>query len=246
MQQAEDQLANLQSRRPSRPRSRRREANLRDAEAARDKMQEDLQRNQALLKTGSATVQIVDQEDADLRSAQGQGAGDDGRARHSSSAHGPAGGDRRRRRRRSMPRAPRSTQARWRLDQRYVVSPAAGVVADVLARPGETLAAGAPVVSLLPPENIFVRFFVPEPELARVHVGDHSRAAVRQLPPTISSATVSFIAPQAEYTPPFIYSESTRGKFVFLAEARPPPAQAALLNPGQPVTVRPHRADAPP
>ena len=55
----------------------------------------------------------------------------------------------------------------------------------------------------------------------------------------ISAATVSFISPQAEYTPPFIYSERTRSKFVFLAEARPPPAQAALLNPGQPVTVKP-------
>ena len=53
------------------------------------------------------------------------------------------------------------------------------------------------------------------------------------------SGTISFIAPQAEYTPPFIYSESTRVKFVFLAESRPPKAQAALLNPGQPVTVTP-------
>src|SRR5262249_56709951 len=62
--------------------------------------------------------------------------------------------------------------AQWRLDQRRVSSPVSGVVADVLARPGETLQAGAPVVSLLPPENIFVRFFVPEPMLARVHRGD--------------------------------------------------------------------------
>ena len=50
---------------------------------------------------------------------------------------------------------------------------------------------------------------------------------------------VSFVAPQAEYTPPFIYSESTRAKFVFLAEARPQLDQATLFNPGQPVTVKP-------
>ena len=63
-------------------------------------------------------------------------------------------------------------QAQWRLDQRSVAAPEAGLVADVIAFPGETLAAGAPVVSLLPPQNIFVRFFIPEPELAKVHVGD--------------------------------------------------------------------------
>ena len=52
-------------------------------------------------------------------------------------------------------------------------------------------------------------------------------------------ATVSFISPQAEYTPPLIYSESSRAKLVFLIEARPPSEQARLLNPGQPVEVRP-------
>ena len=129
-------------------------------------------------------------------------------------------------------------QAQWRLDQHSVASPAAGVIADVLARPGETLAAGAPVVSLLPPENIFVRFFIPERELSRAHVGEKVMFRCDGCMDDLSG-TISFIAPQAEYTPPFIYSESTRGKFVFLAEARPPKAQAALLNPGQPVTVTP-------
>jgi hypothetical protein len=62
--------------------------------------------------------------------------------------------------------------AQWRIDQRYVTAPVTSVVADVLARPGETIPADGPVVSLLPPENIFVRFFVPEAQLAGVHAGD--------------------------------------------------------------------------
>jgi HlyD family secretion protein len=131
-------------------------------------------------------------------------------------------------------------QAEWRLDQRSVVSPDNGIVADVIAFPGETLAAGAPVISLLPPQNIFVRFFIPEPDLALVHVGDKVQFSCDNCPGDLGGA-VAFIAPQAEYTPPFIYSESTRSKFVFLAEARLPPAQATLLNPGQPVTVKPIR-----
>ena len=130
--------------------------------------------------------------------------------------------------------------ARWRLAQRHVVSPVSGVVADTLAEPGETLAAGAPVVSLLPPENIFVRFFIPEPALASVHQGDQVAILCDNCPADLK-ATVSFIAPQAEYTPPVIYSESTRGKLVFQAEARTKPSQASLLNPGQPVTVRPRQ-----
>jgi HlyD family secretion protein len=52
------------------------------------------------------------------------------------------------------------------------------------------------------------------------------------------TATVSFIAPQPEYTPPVIYSESTREKLVYLIEAHPTPDQAVQLKPGQPVDVR--------
>ena len=47
------------------------------------------------------------------------------------------------------------------------------------------------------------------------------------------------MAPQPEYTPPVIYSESTRGDLVYLIEARPEPSSAASLKPGQPVDVRP-------
>ena len=119
-----------------------------------------------------------------------------------------------------------------------MVAPAAGVIADVLARPGETLAAGAPVVSLLPPENIFVRFFVPEPEYSGVHMGDRVALTCDHCPAGLT-ATVSFLSPAAEYTPPFIYSQTTSSKFVFLAQATPTPSEATRLNPGEPVSVTP-------
>ena len=126
----------------------------------------------------------------------------------------------------------------WRLDQRHVMAPVAGIVADVLARPGETIPAGGAVVSLLPPENIFVRFFVPEPRLAEVHIGDKVRLVCDGCAADLT-ATISFISPQAEYTPPVIYSESIRAKLVYMVEARPSVEQAALINPGQPIAVRP-------
>ena len=84
---------------------------------------------------------------------------------------------------------------------------------------------------------------MPEPSLAHVHPGDTVALTCDNCPPDLTGV-VSFVSPQAEYTPPFIYSESTRAKFVFLAEARPKPDQATLFNPGQPVTVKPQAAVA--
>jgi HlyD family secretion protein len=113
----------------------------------------------------------------------------------------------------------------------------------VLAQPGETMAAGAPVVSILPPENIFVRFFVPETALSGLHRGDRVSFGCDGCPRELAG-TISFISPTAEYTPPVIYSESTRAKLVYRIEARPRADQAAFFNPGQPIDVRPIRAGA--
>jgi HlyD family secretion protein len=236
LRQAEFQLANLRN--PSKPSEiEQAEANLRDAEAARDKTQADLQRNQSLLKTGAATSQIVEQETYDLHSGAAKVAALQAQIQQ---LQGPMGRPSEIEAESEAVDAARAAlaQAKWRLAQRSVVAPAAGVIADVMAQPGETLEAGAPVVSLLPPENIFVRFFIPEPGLIKVHVGDSVAFTCDNCPIDLTG-TVSYIAPQAQYTPPFIYSESTRSKFVFLAEARPPIAIATTLNPGQPVTVAP-------
>ena len=74
LQQARDQLANLLS--PAKPSEiEQAKANLQDAQAARDRAQEDLRRSSALLKSGSATQQIVDQEETDAALGRGQGRG---------------------------------------------------------------------------------------------------------------------------------------------------------------------------
>jgi HlyD family secretion protein len=128
-------------------------------------------------------------------------------------------------------------QAEWQVSQRHVVAPVAALVADTFARPGETIAAGVPIVSLLPPQNILVRFFVPETELATLHVGDRMAISCDNCASGLTAA-ITFISPQPEYTPPVIYSESNREKLVYLIEAHPTPEQAVQLKPGQPVDVR--------
>jgi HlyD family secretion protein len=79
---------------------------------------------------------------------------------------------------------------------------------------------------------------VPETALATIHRGDRVALRCDNCPADLA-ATVSFVSPQAEYTPPVIYSEASRAKLVYLVEARPRPEQATMLNPGQPIEVRP-------
>lgn len=127
-------------------------------------------------------------------------------------------------------------QADWRLKQKSVASSVTGIVTDTMFVRGEFVAAGAPVVSLLPPANVKVRFFVPEPRLGAVKVGQKVSLACDGCASAMG-ATISFIAPQAEYTPPVIYIRDSRAKLVFLVEARPASEDAVKLHPGQPVDV---------
>jgi HlyD family secretion protein len=109
-------------------------------------------------------------------------------------------------------------------------------VADTFFRPGEFVAAGQPVVALLPPANLKARFFVPEGELAGIALGSAVTLQCDGCGAPIA-ARISHIATRPEYTPPVIYSNEQRSKLVFMAEAKPAPADAARLRPGQPLTV---------
>ncbi|HSC95103.1 MAG TPA: HlyD family efflux transporter periplasmic adaptor subunit [Burkholderiales bacterium] len=128
-------------------------------------------------------------------------------------------------------------QAEWKLDQKSVKAAVAGLVQDTYFVHGEWVNANQPVVSLLPPQNIKARFFVPERELGAIRLGQKLALACDGCPAPIP-AVVSFISPQAEYTPPVIYSQQERAKLVFLIEARPAPEDAVKLHPGQPLEVR--------
>jgi len=127
-------------------------------------------------------------------------------------------------------------QATWKLDQKSVLATKAGRVYDTLYREGEWVAAGSPVVRMLPPQNVKVRFFVPQTTVGSLAVG---RAVAIQCDGCGADipATISYIANEAEFTPPVIYSNETRGKLVFMVEARPAAEHAAKLHPGQPVSV---------
>lgn len=125
--------------------------------------------------------------------------------------------------------------AEHRLAELAPTAPRAARVEDTHFRPGERVPAGKPVVSLLPPENVKLRFFVPEPQLARLAAGGEVAWTCDGCPPDLK-ARVSFVSGEAEFTPPVIYSIGSREKLVYMVEARP--GGGFLPRPGQPVDVR--------
>ena len=127
-------------------------------------------------------------------------------------------------------------QARWNLDQMRQSAGVAGVVFDTLHYQGEWVAAGSPVVVLLPDANVKARFFLPEAVAGRLAVGSPVRVAWDGGAEPVA-ATIRYIAPQVEYTPPVIYSQGFREKLVIMVEAAFAPADAARLHPGQPIDV---------
>ena len=127
-------------------------------------------------------------------------------------------------------------QARWSIDQMTQYAKVNGLVFDILYYPGEWVPAGRPVVSILPPENIKIRFFVPERKVGKLSLGQKVFVSFDGGSPL--PAKIAFISPRAQYTPPVIYSSQSRAKLVFMVEAVPAADSRRLLHPGQPVDVR--------
>jgi HlyD family secretion protein len=128
------------------------------------------------------------------------------------------------------------SQSSWRLDQKQVVATVAGTVTDTLYREGEWVPAGSPVVRMLPPKNVKLRFFVPEIVAGGLQPGRNVSVRCDGCETDVP-ATVSYVSNEPEYTPPVIYSNDTRAKLVFMVEARTSVEDAPKLRPGQPVAV---------
>jgi HlyD family secretion protein len=233
LRQAQNRLADLQKgKRPSEIAAL--EARIRETEAALQLSEETLQRREKLYREGSISQEDLDRArttqerdasrvrevKADLETARLGGRADEIKAIRAE----------------VQAAAARVEQARWNLDQKVQSAPRQGLVFDTLFRLGEWVPAGRPVVVLLPPENIKVRFFVPEKVVGSLAVGEQVLVSFDGGGAPIA-AMISYISPEAEYTPPVIYSSQSRAKLVFMVEAKPELGAADRLHPGQPVDV---------
>lgn len=129
--------------------------------------------------------------------------------------------------------------AEWATNQKTMRAPVSGEVFDTFYRLGERVTANNPVLAILAPENIHVLFYIPEPRLSQIRIGqtiafgcDGCHGKTR--------AKITYISPEAEYTPPVIYSKDSRAILVYLVRADMPPLKAVHFHPGQPVDIYLH------
>jgi len=126
--------------------------------------------------------------------------------------------------------------AQWKVDEKGVKSRYNALVFDTLYREGEFVPLGGIIIRLLPPENIKIRFFVPQKVSESLRIG-HGVAIISRNDGKKISAKVTYISPEAEFTPPIIYSNETKDKLTYMIEAYPDRIDAPFLHPGQPVEV---------
>jgi len=127
-------------------------------------------------------------------------------------------------------------KALWQVSKKTIYAPAEAYVQDTLYRIGELVTVGTPVVILLPNTNLKARFFVSERHLSRIKRGQSVKLFCDSCKGSII-ATINYISTEAEYTPPVIFSKSSREKLVFLVEAKISPQYINILHPGQPLDV---------
>lgn len=209
-------------------------AELRQAQSAYELSQANLKREEQLINTDASSRARYDEARGAFERDRARVAAAEAQLR---SAQQPLGREAERKAAEAEIAAARAAleQAAWRLEQKSVAAPAAAQVQDTYFVEGEWVPAGRPVAALLPPDNVKVRFYVPEPLLATVAAGREVEVRCDGCSAAIP-AKVVFVSTQAEYTPPVLYSKDSRGKLVYLVEARPQPG--SKLHPGQPVDVR--------
>jgi len=128
----------------------------------------------------------------------------------------------------------RVNTSKTRLARRNGFAPVGGTIQQIYFREGEMVPAQRPVLSIMPPGNMKLRFFVPETELPKLAIGDEVKVTCDNCAADLT-AKIYFIATSAEYTPPVIYSLDERNKLVYLIQARP--SKPDSLRVGQPISV---------
>ena len=194
------------------------------------------QRQKELIDKGFVSAAQLDTATATLRQAEGRVAELESSLRV---AQLPARSDEREAAEASAASAREAVrQGEWRVAQKQQTAPADAQVAEVFYRQGEFVAAGQPVLSLLPPGSIKARFYVPEAQLAQIALGQTVRLSCDGCGEPVA-ARISRIGTAPEFTPPVIYSNAQRARLVYLVEAQPEAVAAARLRPGQPLDVSP-------
>ncbi len=207
----------------------------REVEASLALAEVELKRQAQLIERGYTTRQAYDQADAQVRQLRSRAASLAAQERVGDLAARPDEIDAAK----AMVGQSQANldQARKKLDDLMPVAPEDALVENTFFNVGEWVPAGSPVISLLPDFRVKLRFFVPEEDVAQARTGREVGFICDSCPAGLK-ATIIYVSPRAEYTPPVIYSQSARTKLVFLVEARPT-TRGTPLPPGLPIVVEP-------
>jgi HlyD family secretion protein len=126
--------------------------------------------------------------------------------------------------------------AELRLKDTVLEAPAAGVVITRAQEPGAILPAGATVLTVSLQEPVWVRAYISEPDLGRVHPGAKVRVLTDSRPGQPYAGQVGFISPRAEFTPKSVETTELRTSLVYRLRIVVTDADAGLRQ-GMPVTV---------
>jgi HlyD family secretion protein len=177
------------------------EAEIASRQSALDFAKSDFQRGQELMKTGFITKQVFEQRKrnydaavADVASLTSQRDQAKSKIKNSEAEVERIGSI---------------------LHDLTLVSPRNGRVQYQLARAGEVVAAGAPIVTILDLTDVYMTIFLPAADAGRVSIGDESRIVLDPIPDRIIPASVSFVAADAQFTPKTVETKDERAKLMF-------------------------------
>lgn len=125
---------------------------------------------------------------------------------------------------------------RWLLEKQSAESPTDSIVYDIYFRSGEVVLAGRPIVALLVPNDMRIVFYVPGIKLKPLAIGQPITIKI-QHSDSVFHGNISFIAQEAQFAPPVMFSEEQRARLVYEVEAKINSKDAIKLNPGQVITV---------
>jgi HlyD family secretion protein len=129
-------------------------------------------------------------------------------------------------------------QVEANLSQAEVHAPFSGNVTRRQREPGEVISAGLPVLTIADPGDRWVRIYVREEEVGRVHLGQTAEVRVDAFPDRVYQGQVTFIADEAEFTPRNVQTREERVKLVYRLKVRVVGDTAQDLKPGVPADVR--------
>ncbi|SOB93722.1 HlyD family secretion protein [Rhodobacter maris] len=116
------------------------------------------------------------------------------------------------------------------LEDLTITAPLRGRVLYRLHEPGEVIAAGTPVITMLDLSNVYMNVYLPASVVGTLTVGDEARMILDPVPQYVIPATVTFVSPQSQFTPKNVETAEQREELVFRVKLSVPRALLAKFE----------------